>query len=71
VPLLALGPRTSLLCPASRPLTLLGGIQIKGRIRDERPIGSRAIGVASLPLTSRWRPERKSRPQPLCPCSRS
>jgi hypothetical protein len=39
-PLRALGLGVNLLGPASGPLTLLGGVRIKGRVRDKRPIST-------------------------------
>jgi hypothetical protein len=40
VPLRALGLRAGLLGPDSCPLTLLGWVRIKGRVRDQRPVGA-------------------------------
>jgi hypothetical protein len=49
VPLRALGLGASFHGPANRPLTLLGGIRIKGWVRDERPVGA-AQSVSPLSL---------------------
>src|SRR5690242_4247461 len=47
--LCAIGPGAGLLGPVSHPLTLLGRIRIKGRIRDERPVSAaQSVAASSL-----------------------